>query len=115
VISDFAVATAPRTYTRGQIAGLILGLVIFGLIGFNAVGFGLDHNARLAATVIGIGTLIGTTPNAIVFGSGRVKMGEMVRASLVLNVLIAMIVSTFLYFVLLPAWGMAPAVPTWAG
>ena len=107
--------TAPKTYTRGQITGLILGLVIFGLIGFNVVGFGLDYDARLAAAVIGIGTLIGTPPNAIAFGSGRVKMGEMVRAGLVLNVLVALIVSTFLYLVLLPAWGMTPVVPTWAG
>ena len=110
-----AVARTPKSYTRGQIAGLILGLAVFGLIAFDLVGFGLNHSARLAAAVIGIGTLIGTPPNAIVFGSGRVKMGEMVRAGLVLNVLVALIVSTFLYFVLLPAWGMAPAVPTWAG
>lgn len=58
---------------------------------------------------------VATPPNAIVFGSGQVSMGHMVRAGLILNLVIALVVSTFLYFVLLPAWKMAPTMPGWAG
>jgi sodium-dependent dicarboxylate transporter 2/3/5 len=57
---------------------------------------------------------VATPPNAIIFGSGKVKMGEMVRTGLILNALVALIVATFLYFVLLPAWEMAPSMPGWA-
>ena len=57
---------------------------------------------------------VATPPNAIIFGSGRVKMGEMVRTGIILNVVIALVVSTFIYVVLLPAWNMSTAVPAWA-
>jgi sodium-dependent dicarboxylate transporter 2/3/5 len=57
---------------------------------------------------------VATPPNAIIFGSGRVGMGEMVRTGLVLNLVVALLVATFLYLVLLPAWQMTPALPAWA-
>ena len=42
---------------------------------------------------------VATPPNAIVFGSGRIKIGEMVRAGLVLN-LIAVVLVTVLFYTL---------------
>ncbi|UCC81165.1 MAG: SLC13/DASS family transporter [Candidatus Zixiibacteriota bacterium] len=57
---------------------------------------------------------VATPPNAIVFASGRIKMGEMVRVGLVLNLFIAIIVACFVYFLVLPAWGYDASMPTWA-
>jgi len=57
---------------------------------------------------------VATPPNAIIFGSGKVSMGQMVRTGLVLNVLIAVIVSIYLRFALLSSWGMSVNLPDWA-
>jgi sodium-dependent dicarboxylate transporter 2/3/5 len=57
---------------------------------------------------------VATPPNAIVFSSGKIKMGEMVRVGLVLNLVIAVIVACFVYFVVLPTWGFDSTMPSWA-
>ncbi len=57
---------------------------------------------------------VATPPNAIAFGSGQITMGQMVRTGLILNILIALIVATYLHFALLPFWGMETALPAWA-
>ena len=57
---------------------------------------------------------VATPPNAIVFSSGRIKMSEMVRVGLVLNLVIAVIVACFVYYIVLPAWGYSASMPVWA-
>lgn len=57
---------------------------------------------------------VATPPNAIVFGSGQIRMGQMVRAGLILNLLIAVIMTTFIHYILLPAWNMSRSLPDWA-
>ena len=49
---------------------------------------------------------VATPPNAIVFGSGRIEMGQMMRAGAVLNVL---------FIVLVTAWcaGVVPLLVDW--
>jgi sodium-dependent dicarboxylate transporter 2/3/5 len=58
---------------------------------------------------------VATPPNAIVFGSGRVKIGEMVKAGLLIN-LIGVIVITALFLILGTAvFGIkAGVLPVWA-
>jgi len=56
---------------------------------------------------------VATPPNAIIFGSGQVSMGTMVKTGLILNLLIAVIVSTFIYLVLPVAWNMSAELPGW--
>jgi sodium-dependent dicarboxylate transporter 2/3/5 len=57
---------------------------------------------------------VATPPNAIVFSSGRIRMGQMVRVGLVLNLVIAVIVACFVYYLVLPAWGYDASMPVWA-
>jgi sodium-dependent dicarboxylate transporter 2/3/5 len=57
---------------------------------------------------------VATPPNAIVFGSGHIRMGQMVRAGLILNLLIAVIMTAYIHYILLPAWNMSPSLPDWA-
>ena len=47
---------------------------------------------------------VATPPNAIVFSSGKITMGEMVRTGVLLNLLISVIVSFYVYFIVLPSW-----------
>ena len=49
---------------------------------------------------------VGTPPNAVLFGTGKVTIGEMVRVGFVLNI-IALILVVLAVVVLLPAaWGV---------
>jgi sodium-dependent dicarboxylate transporter 2/3/5 len=49
---------------------------------------------------------VATAPNAVVFGSGYLKMKDMVRAGFLLNVLSIIVVTIFIYFILPAIWGI---------
>ena len=59
---------------------------------------------------------VATPPNAIVFGSGRVRMSQMIRAGLLIN-LIGIVVITLLFLTLgFAVFDIDPSVaPPWAG
>jgi sodium-dependent dicarboxylate transporter 2/3/5 len=58
---------------------------------------------------------IATPPNAIIFGSGRVRMGEMARYGLLLNLLGAVIVTLGTFWVIAPLMGISmDGPPAWA-
>ena len=56
-----------------------------------------------------------TPPNAVIFGSGRVRIAEMAKVGLVLN-LIGVVVITVVFYVLgVTVFGIEPgALPDWA-
>jgi len=66
---------------------------------------------------------VATPPNAIVFGSERLRVGEMARVGIVLNIVGALVIATVVYTVgtvvfdidptVLPEWAasLAPGVP----
>jgi sodium-dependent dicarboxylate transporter 2/3/5 len=41
---------------------------------------------------------MGTPPNAIVFGSGHIKMKEMLKAGFVMNMICAIVITIFCYY-----------------
>ena len=56
-----------------------------------------------------------TPPNAILFSSGRLKMAEMVKAGLVLNLLSCIVVTLFVLAWTAPRWGLDLfTFPSWA-
>ncbi len=58
---------------------------------------------------------VATPPNAIVFGSGYVDMGRMVRSGVVINLVGVVLVTATFYFVVRPMLGLdVHAVPGWA-
>ncbi len=58
---------------------------------------------------------VATPPNAIVFGSGQVRIGQMVRAGLILNLASAAILVAVIYWLAPAILGFDPGtVPAWA-
>ena len=58
---------------------------------------------------------VATPPNAIVFGSGRLKVGEMARIGIVLNILGALVITAVVYTLGAAVLDIDPQVlPDWA-
>ncbi len=58
---------------------------------------------------------VATPPNAIVFGSGKVEMGRMVRTGLILNAVGVVLITLLVYFLTGPMLGVdLSALPAWA-
>lgn len=53
---------------------------------------------------------VATPPNAVVFGSGYLKISDMVRAGVWLNILSIFLVALIVYFLLPLLWGFDPSV-----
>jgi sodium-dependent dicarboxylate transporter 2/3/5 len=59
---------------------------------------------------------VATPPNAIVFGSGKVSMGQMVRTGIILNLIGVVLVTLVIYLVAKPLLGISlDTLPPWAG
>jgi sodium-dependent dicarboxylate transporter 2/3/5 len=59
---------------------------------------------------------VATPPNAIVFGSGKVSMGQMVRTGIILNFIGVILVTLVIYLVAKPLLGISlDTLPTWVG
>jgi sodium-dependent dicarboxylate transporter 2/3/5 len=58
---------------------------------------------------------VATPPNAIVFGSGRISVGEMARVGIVMNLIGVLVVAVAVYFLGTVVFGIDPSVvPAWA-
>jgi sodium-dependent dicarboxylate transporter 2/3/5 len=58
---------------------------------------------------------VATPPNAIVFGSGRMSIKEMAQTGVVINIIGAILLTLYLYFLLPTFLGADPGVfPEWA-
>lgn len=58
---------------------------------------------------------VATPPNAIVFGSGEVRMADMIKAGLILNLLGVVLITALVYLIGLAVFGIDPSVmPDWA-
>ena len=77
------------------------------LLAAAAAGVGLDPVVLMAAGALAASTAfmlpVGTPPNALAFGTGYVRMGEMIRAGFWLNLLSVAVVTA-------AAWVLAPRV-----
>lgn len=57
---------------------------------------------------------VATPPNAIVFGSGKVTIPDMIKSGFALNVMGVIIITTLAYFVLVPVFGIVLGeTPAW--
>lgn len=83
-----------------------------------AISIGVDPRLIMIPAVISASCAfmlpIATPPNAIVFGSGRIKMQEMVRYGIVLNLIGVMLVTAATFLLLAPQLGISlEGLPEW--
>jgi sodium-dependent dicarboxylate transporter 2/3/5 len=57
---------------------------------------------------------VATPPNAIVFGSGHVPMGKMVKAGIILNLIGVGLVFLTVYLLAVPVLNITDVLPAWA-
>ena len=58
---------------------------------------------------------VATPPNAIVFGSGEVRMGDMIRIGIVMNLIGVVLITGFIYLVGTVVFNIDPSqMPGWA-
>jgi solute carrier family 13 (sodium-dependent dicarboxylate transporter), member 2/3/5 len=106
VLSEFTSNVATANALLPMIAGL-------------AVALGMDPRVlMIPATVAascGFMLPIGTPPNAIVFGSGRIRLQQMAGFGLVLDVVSVLVLAAATYLLLIPQLGIDLAtLPSWA-
>ena len=53
---------------------------------------------------------VATPPNAVVFGSGHLRIPDMVRAGIWMNILSILLITLMVYFLLPAIWGFDPVV-----
>ena len=49
---------------------------------------------------------VATPPNAIAYGSGYVKIGEMIKGGLWLNLIAVILITLATYFIAIPVFGL---------
>jgi sodium-dependent dicarboxylate transporter 2/3/5 len=58
---------------------------------------------------------VATPPNAIVFGSGRIKIAEMARVGIVINIIGVLVITALFYIIGTAIFSIDPGVfPEWA-
>ncbi len=105
-LTEFTSNTATSTMLMPVLGGIAIGLGESPLI--------LLAPAALAASCAFM-LPVATPPNAIVFGSGYVRIPEMVRCGLGLNVIAIILIPLVMYLLLVPVFGIVLGeVPAWA-
>ncbi|MCA9069077.1 MAG: anion permease, partial [Planctomycetaceae bacterium] len=89
------------------------------VLGSTAVTLGLDPRLLMIPATIAASCAfmlpIATPPNAIVFGSNRISMGQMVRAGVVLNLLGVVVITLATFLLIVPQLDISlDSVPDWA-
>lgn len=104
-LTEFTSNTATATMLMPVLAGIALGLEESPLI--------LLVPAAIAASCAFM-LPVGTPPNAIVFGSGYVRMPDMVRCGFWLNIIGLVLIILVVYLIMVPAFGIVfGEIPSW--
>lgn len=82
-------------------APVVTGIAIAAGINPYVLGVGMTLAASCASMMP-----MGTPPNAIVFASGHIRMKEMMKAGLVMNIIAIILIVIFCYWILPPIMGM---------
>lgn len=108
--STFLTELTSNTATASLLVPLMAATAL--ALGFHPFGLMV---AAAVATSYAFMLPVATPPNAVVYGSGQVRIGQMVRAGLVFNLVGAVLVWLAVLYLLPLAWGLdLSQVPTWA-
>lgn len=89
------------------------------ILGAAAISLGIDPRLLMLPATVSTSCAfmlpIATPPNAIVFGSGRVRIIDMVRYGILLNLLGVVLITAVAFLIMVPLFGINPTVlPVWA-
>ncbi|QDU46643.1 Sodium-dependent dicarboxylate transporter SdcS [Symmachiella dynata] len=89
------------------------------ILGAAAVSLGIDPRLFMLPATVSTSCAfmlpIATPPNAIVFGSGRIRVLDMVRYGILLNLLGVLLITAVTYLLVIPIFGIDTQVlPSWA-
>jgi len=89
------------------------------ILGTAAVGLGIDPRLLMLPATVSTSCAfmlpIATPPNAIVFGSGRIRIADMVRYGIWLNLLGVLLITAVTFLLLVPIFGIdLGSLPEWA-
>tara|TARA_R100000935_G_scaffold35830_1_gene56617 strand:+ start:888 stop:2282 length:1395 start_codon:yes stop_codon:yes gene_type:complete len=80
-----------------------------------ALGLGINPFMLMVATTVAASCAfmlpVATPPNAVVFGSGYLRIPDMIRAGIWMNVLSIVLLTLMVYFILPIIWDFDPLVP----
>jgi sodium-dependent dicarboxylate transporter 2/3/5 len=112
-LPDLAIVLAVVTiacFATEIMSGTALVALLLPLLSAAAPGFGVPPEPLLLAATLAANLAfmmpVATPPNAVVFGTGLVTIGQMVRAGAILNVLLVAFVTAYAYLVLLPLFAV---------
>ncbi|HEY8468790.1 MAG TPA: SLC13 family permease [Longimicrobiales bacterium] len=104
-----AIVVATLIFVSELTSNTALAAMAMPLLAAAAVGVGQDPLVLMAAGALAASTAfmlpVGTPPNALVFGTGYVRMGEMVKAGFGLNLISIVLVTVVAYLVVGWAFG----------
>lgn len=93
--------------------------VLLPVVGAAGVQAGLDPVSVMAPAALAASAAfmmpVATPPNAVVFGSGRLKIGTMARVGLVLNILAVVLLTLVFQLWVRRVWKVEDGLPSWAG
>ena len=88
--------------------------ILLPILGSVAIVLGVHPYALMIAATLSASCAfmlpVATPPNAVVFSTGYIKIGQMVRAGFVLNIISVVIVVLALWFLMPIIWGIDPKV-----
>ena len=88
--------------------------ILLPILGSVAIVLGVHPYALMIAATLSASCAfmlpVATPPNAVVFSTGYIRIGQMVRAGFVLNIISVVIVVLALWFLLPIIWGIDPKV-----
>lgn len=92
--------------------------VLLPVVGAAGVQAGLDPLAVMAPAALAASAAfmmpVATPPNAVVFGSGRLRIATMARVGLVLNLLAVCLLTLVFQLWVRRVWGISDGLPDWA-
>ncbi|WP_085521526.1 SLC13 family permease [Tuberibacillus sp. Marseille-P3662] len=84
--------------------------MMFPIMGALAMALGVHPYALMIAAAVAASCAfmlpVATPPNAVVFGSGYLKIPDMAKAGVVLNIISIVLVTIFIYYLLPTMWGI---------
>jgi len=106
------------TYLNEVISNTAVASIMIPLMALTAISMGVNPlllmiTAALASS-LGFMLPVGTPPNAIAYGTGYIRVKDMIKAGFALNIIGVLLVTIFMSYIVPTVMGIQPGLPEWA-